>query len=153
MTETTTTAITQNDFNKYDDELNEIIKEFHRAIFKVIEIAEKVDPKNYYVSWVKQQVHLFRKIDKENIIKRVKDKIWHYREEVMNHDLNFFYANQYSQYIKEDENKQFMYSFINMLKKKIKDLSEEEKEIIWGLLEKVLETCIRYKKLVGDYEH
>jgi len=139
-------------FNEYDDELNKILREFHGAMFKVIKIAEKLDPKNYYITWVKQQIDILRKIDKENIIKRCKDKFWHYQKEIINHDIAFFHNNQFTNFIKDDDNKQFMYSFVNMLKKKINNISDEEKQQIWELLEKVLEMCIAYKQLVGDHD-
>ena len=146
-------SMNKEEFAKYDDELNRILKEFHYAVFGIITIAESIDPKNYYISWVKQQIDIFRKIDKENIIKRLKNRFWDFRKEIMAHDLAFFKNNQYSNYIKNDENKQFMYSFVNMLKKKIDELSPEEIEKVWELIEKVLISCIEYKKLIKDWDY
>ena len=140
------------EFEKYDNELNIILKDFHNALFKIICISEKIDPKNYHITWVKGQIDLFRKIDKENIIKRVKDKFWYYRKEIMEENLAFFHANQFSKFIKNDENKTFMYSFVNMLKKKIQLLSKEEMDYIWQLIKQILISCIEYKKLINDYD-
>lgn len=151
--ETNSNTCSTMDFDKYDDELNKILKQFHGALFKIIKISEKLDPKNFYITWLKQQINIFRKIDKENIIKRAKDKFWFYRKEIMGHDISFFHTNQFNKFVKDDENKQFMYSFINMLKKKIDDVPEEEKQVIWGQMEIILETCILYKKLVKDYDN
>lgn len=144
-------VLSKEEFEKYDDELNNILRDFHSAIFKIIGIASSIDPKNYYIVWVKQQIDLVRKIDKENIIKRCHEKFWYYREEICSHNLDFFNKNEFSRFIKNDDNKSFMYGFVNMLKKKVNDLSEDQTNIIWNLLEKILETCIRYKKLIGDY--
>ena len=141
------------EFAKYDDELNDILKSFHTAVFDLIYIAENVDPKNYYITWVKQQIDIFRKIDKENIIKRMKNKLWENHKQIMNHDLDFFKQDKHiTKYIKNDENREFMFSVINMLKKKIETLSPEELEAVWNVLEQILAACIDYKRLVHDYD-
>lgn len=141
------------EFAKYDDELNGILKVFHTSVFDLIHIAESVDPRNYYVTWVKQQIDIFRKIDKENIIKRMKDKLWENHKQIMNRDLDFFKQDKHiTKYIKNDENREFMFSVINMLKKKVDILSPEELEAIWDVLERILSSCIDYKRLVRDYD-
>jgi hypothetical protein len=144
--------MSKQEFEIYDDELNRILKYFHTAAFRIIAIAEAIDPKNHYIEWVKQQIHLFRKIDKENIIRRMKDKLWDYRNEIMAHNMEFFKTNQFSKYIKNDERKQFMHSFIGMLQKKFDDLKPEESAEIWDNVEKLLIACIEYKKLIKDYD-
>ena len=44
----------------------------------------------------------------------MKDKFWEYREPISNREESFFKNNQFSKFIKEDENKKLMYSMINM---------------------------------------
>jgi hypothetical protein len=144
-------VLSQKEFEIYDDELNLILKEFYTATFKIINIAISIDPKNHYISWVRQQIDLVRKIDKENIIKRVHDKFWFYRKEIIDRDTEFFNRAEFSRFIKKDENEKFMYSFVNMIRKKISDLTDEQKDIIWYHLEAMLTTTVRYKKLIGDY--
>lgn len=139
------------EFAKYDDELNRILKDFHGALFNLINIAEQIDSKNYHLAWVKRQMDLVRKIDKENIIKRMQDKMWDYRTEIVQRDINFFKNNQFSKYIKDDDNRPFMYSFLNMIKKKIDTLSEDEMSAIWDIINQLLLSCIEYKRLIHDY--
>jgi hypothetical protein len=148
--------LTKEEFEKYDDELNRILKDFHNAIFNVINIADQIDPKNYHIEWVKVHMDLARKIDKENIIKRIKDKFWEFRNKIKSRDIAFFKDSShqntmFGKYIKNDENRPFMYSFINMIKKKVDTLSKEELDAIWDELIKILISCIEYKRLIQDY--
>jgi hypothetical protein len=145
-------SMTEEEFVKYDDEMKLILRKFHNALFDLINVAESIDPKNTHVTWVKQQIDIFRKIDRENIIRRLKDKMWDYREQIMNKDLDFFKQNQFSKFIKNDDNRQFMYSIINMLKKKIETLEPEAIEVIWDIILQLLMSCIEYKKLTRDYD-
>jgi hypothetical protein len=143
---------TDKEFDKYDDELNSILKEFHATLFDVIKYAEKIDPHNANIAWVKDQIFIVHKLDKENIIKRVQDKFWHYRQEIMDRNIEFFTNNQFSQFIKNDQHKSFMYSFVNMIKKKVLGLSEPELNILWTYMEVILKCCVAYKKLIRDYD-
>ena len=144
--------MTPEEFAKYDDELNHILKNFHYSLFNLINMAEQIDPKNYHIEWVKKQMSIALKIDKENIIKRMKDKMWEYRKEIIGHDMAFFKNNQFSKYIKNDDNRPFMYSFLNMLKKKSETLSQEEIDKIWEETDNLLLYCIEYKRLIKDYD-
>jgi hypothetical protein len=144
--------MTPEEFAKYDDELNRILKGFHISLFNLINMAEQIDPKNYHIEWVKKQISIALKIDKENIIKRMKDKMWDYRNEIMACDIAFFKNNQFSKHIKNDDNRPFMYSFLNMIKKKSESLSKEEINSIWEETKNILLYCIEYKRLVKDYD-
>jgi hypothetical protein len=115
-------------------------------------MAEQLDPRNYHIEWVKKQMSIALKIDKENIIKRMKDKMWEYRKEIIAHDMAFFKNNHFSKYIKNDDNRPFMYSFLNMLKKKSETLSQEEIDKIWEETDNLLLYCIEYKRLIKDYD-
>ena len=60
--------------------------------------------------------------------------------------------NQFSKFIKEDNNKKMMYSMINMFKNKFEGLTLVEKHKIWDSLQILLACCIKYKELIGDYD-
>ncbi len=144
--------LSSDEFEKYDDQLNNILNRFHTAIFKIINIAMEIDPKNTYIAWVRDKIILVSKVDKEAIIKRVHEKFWFYKEEIINRNTDFFHKAEFSKFIKDDENKSFMYSFVNMIRKKINELNDEQKDVIWDYLQTILGTVIEYKKLILDYK-
>lgn len=133
------------------DEVNEIITEFHSAVFKVLKICKKIDPDNADLEWLSKTLSLAREIDPLLIINRSKDKIWTYREEIINENEDFFLKNKFSQFIKNDHNKNFMYSFIGLIKSKIKELSGSEKKLLWDLTKQLLVAVTKYKKAINDY--
>jgi len=144
--------LSSEEFAKYDDEMQRILKDFYSTLFNMINMAEQIDPKNYYILWLKQQIDMVRRIDNEFVIKRMKDKLWAYRKEIKERDVNFFKNNQFSKFVKNDDNRSFMYSFINMVKKKLDYLQPEELNAVWDNTTKMLLCCIEYKRLTNDYE-
>lgn len=152
-----TTTISQNYLNDIKEielitEKNVLLKKFYRVLSHIFKIAEKIDGKNIHLIWIKNQVSLARRFDEEEIIFRMKDKFWEYREPICNREDDFFKNNQFSKFIKEDENKKMMYSMINMFKSKYNTLTEDERNHIWDLTQIILACCIKYKELIGDYE-
>lgn len=129
-----------------------LLKKFFRVLSHMFKIAEKIDGKNIHLLWIKNQVALARRIDGEEIIKRMKDKFWEYRDPICNREDDFFRNNQFSKFIKEDNNKKMMYSMINMFKNKYEGLTSVEKNQIWDLIQILLACCIKYKELIGDYD-
>lgn len=149
---TDVSLMSKEEFAKYDDEMQRILKDFYATLFNIINMAEQIDPKNYHIMWLKQQMDIVRKIDNEFVIKRLKDKLWTYRREIKERNVDFFKNNQFSKFVKNDDNRPFMYSFINMIKKKLDVLSPEELDAIWTGTTKLLLCCIEYKRLTNDYE-
>lgn len=145
----------------YSDDIKEItgitdvevlLKKFYRVVSHIFKIAEKIDGKNEHLIWVKSQVSIARVIDKEEVIFRIKDKLWEYRDAITKRDDDFFRNNQFSKFIKEDNNKKMMYSMINMFKNKFDSLNSSEKEQIWDQIQILLACCIKYKQLTNDYD-
>jgi len=149
---TDVSSMNAEEFAKYDDEMQRILKDFYAAVFTIINMAEQIDPKNYHIMWLKQQMAIVRKVDNEFVIKRLKDKMWTYRKEIKERNVDFFKNNQFSKFVKNDDNRAFMYSFINMIKKKLDILSPEELDAIWNETTKLLICCIEYKRLTNDYD-
>ncbi len=80
------------------------------------------------------------------------DKIWIYRNEILSKDERFFMDNKFTKFVKNDENKTFMYTLINLIKQRFMERTFEEKEMIWGLINDLLISVIKYKKITGDYK-
>jgi hypothetical protein len=133
-------------------EESDIIDEFHRCVFKLIRICKKIEPNNMDIEWLQNKLSLARDIDPLLIIHRARDKVWIYRNEILNRDMDFFMNNKFNQFIKNDENKTFMYTLVNLIKKRFLERSEEEKKMIWDLSNDLLAAVVKYKKITGDYK-
>ncbi len=137
--------------NLSEDE-NQILDEFHSTVFKILKLCRKIEPNNIDVEWLHSKLTLARDIDPLLIMNRSMDKIWIYRDEILDRNLDFFINNKFDKFVKNDENKTFMYTLINLIKKRVLELSKEEKDVIWGLINKLLVSVIKYKKITGDYK-
>jgi hypothetical protein len=139
--------------NKKDsiDEINKIITEFHSTIFRILKICKKIEPNNIELESLHNKLSLVRDIDPLLIITRCKDKVWMYREYILNENEDFFLNNKFSEFVKEDENKSFMYSLINLIKMRYKEMSSSEKKIIWQLIKDLLKSITAYKKVTNDF--
>jgi hypothetical protein len=137
--------------NVLTDEINEIITRFHNNIFKILKICQKIEPNNLELESLRGKLGLARDLDPLLIINRCKDKVWHHREQILSEDDEFFLKNKFSEYIKNDENKSFMYSMVNLIKTKYKEMSEPEKRGIWKLIQTMLCHVVEYKKAINDH--
>jgi len=135
------------DFTK---EESDILDEFHSVTFKIIKLAKKLDPNNIEIEVLHKKLSLAKSIDPLIIIDKCKDKIWFYRNEIINRDIDFFVKNKFSQFIKNDENKTFMYSLINMFKKKMMELSNAELKAVWDLINDLLVAVVKYLKIRNE---
>lgn len=131
---------------------NKILDEFHRAVFKILKICRKIEPNNIDVEWLQSKLTLARDIDPLLIMHRSMDKIWIYRKEILARDVNFFVNNKFDKFVKDDENKTFMYTLIDLVKQRFLERTPEEKNVIWDLINQLLVSVIKYKKITGDYK-
>lgn len=131
-------------------EESDIIDAFHRVIFKLLKICKKMEPNNIEVEWLHNKLSLARNVDPLLIITRCKEKIWTYRNEILERNTDFFVKNKFSQFVKNDENKTFMYTLINLLKKKFMELSDEERSAIWDLANELLVCVIKFMKIEAE---
>lgn len=128
------------------------IDEFHRTVFKILKICRKVEPNNIEIEWLQSKLSLARDVDPLLIMNRSMDKIWIYRKEILERNEEFFLKNKFDKFIKNDENKTFMYTLVNLIKKKYRERSEEEKNLLWELINQLLVSVVQYKKISGDYK-
>jgi hypothetical protein len=132
-------------------EVSDVVDEFHSVVFKILKICKKIEPNNIDIEWLQNKLSLARDVDPLMIINRSKDKIWYYRQQILNEDGDFFLNNTFAPFIKNDKNKTFMYTLLNLIKKRFAERSNEEKKMLWGLGKSMLASVIKYKKLIKDY--
>lgn len=125
-------------------EKSNVIDEFHSIISKVLIVCERIEPNNMDIMWLRKKISLAKEVDPLLVIDRAKVKIWEYREQIINKDEDFFLKNRFEKHIKNDENKTFMYTLVNLVKNRFRERSDEEKEYIWSLCNKLLVAVIKY---------
>lgn len=133
-------------------DLNSITIEFNSAVFKILKLCKQFEPDNIDIEWLHKRLSFARDHDTLLIIERSKDKIWFYRNEILARNLDFFMENNFNGFIKNDDNKPFMYTLLNTIKKRIPDLSECEKSRIWDLVNQLLIYVTMYKMRCGEHQ-
>lgn len=133
-----------------DDIINDIITEFHSTIFKILKVCRKIEPNNIDLEWLQSKLSLARDIDPLLIINKCADKIWAHREYIITENSDFFLKNQYTEFIKNDENKSFLQSLVNLIKNKYTEISEQERKALWTLVKSMLGSIVKYKKATNS---
>lgn len=133
------------------DEVTTIVANFHGIIFKILKIMRKIEPNVLELESLQKKLGIARDLDPLLIINRCKDKIWMFRESIINEDADFFMKNKFSEFVKNDENKPFMYTMINLIKTKWMEITAFEQKEIWRMIKELLRHIIEYKQAIGDH--
>lgn len=131
--------------------INNVITEFHRTVFNILKICKKIEPTNVLLDSLQKRLSFARDYSPFIIIDKCKDKVWLHKEYIINEDENFFLQNNFAQYIKEDENKSFIYGMVKLVKSRYKERSEAEKKELWRHIKLLLKSISEYKILTGDF--
>lgn len=134
------------------EEVHIIIKDFNSIVTRVMRICKKIEPNSVELDSLQNMLKIAREIDPLMIINRCKDKVWMHRQYIIEEDEDFFLNNQFSDFIKDDENKSFIYSLMNLIKTRYATMSSNEKKVIWALIKELLKCVIAYKKSINDFK-
>lgn len=137
---------------KTDDKICEIIEVFHSNIAKLLKMANVKLKGNIEIDRLKRLIRIARDEAPFSIITKCKDKIWSSRDQIIKNDEKFFLNKQYDEYIKEDENKDFIHTLIKLFKSGFEQTNNKEKKIMWDVINKLLKNVTEYKLLTGDYD-
>jgi hypothetical protein len=129
------------------DRISRLVLKFNSLVFNVLKLCKEREPNNIDLEFVQNKIRIARGMDPTLIIRTAEDKLWHYREQIVQKDLDFFLNNKFVKFVKNDENKGFMNGFIGLIKSHIKQMSENELEYIWVVIQKLLALVIIYKKI------
>lgn len=133
------------------EEVNDTVTRFHNVIFKIMKFCKQKQPEAVELDSLHRKLSLARDLDPLIIINRSKDKIWMYKDQIINEDEDFFINNKFGQFIKNDENKSFMYTMVKLIKDNFKKMSDPEKKMVWSLIQDLLKIVIEYKKITNDF--
>jgi hypothetical protein len=134
------------------NEIWEVLNNFHREIFHILKLLEQSEPNNVHVAELHRILYFVREMDPTFIIERCKDKLWEYHEQITNEDMDFFRYNKFSKYIKNDKNKTFMYTLIELMKQKVLSISEAERKMLWNKTQLLTGYATKYKYLMGEFK-
>jgi hypothetical protein len=132
--------------------INTIVQNYNRQVKKLLSMIDYLIPDNPKVYLI---IRIFNMIKRENpsmIIERGVDKLWDNKDHILNKDVEFFKKSTGSQYIKDDNNKEWLTELISMLKEEYENLNEKEINVIWSGMKNLLECVIQFKLLKQDYQ-
>jgi hypothetical protein len=133
-----------------EKKISDTIDRFHKNIFDILKLCKRLKPNSLELDSLNKKLYIARNIDPLIIIERSWEKIWTYRQKIVERDADFFLKNDFKQFIKNDENKTFMYDLINLIKKGYMERSQQEKDLLWNIANQLLINVLEYIKLTKE---
>jgi hypothetical protein len=134
--------------------ISDILQKFNRQTSQILKIIKSIEKDNVDIEWIQRILRILRNENPPLVLEKCIDKFWSNRKKIIERDTDFFTDgnNAYKTFIKEDERKEWIQGIIDMIKKKQKSLTEEQRTYIWDRLNNMLECIIEYRIVVGDFE-
>lgn len=134
--------------------ISNILQRFNRQTSQILKIMKIIEKNNMDIEWVQRILRILRNENPPLVLEKCIDKFWDNREKIIARDVDFFLAgnNAYDKFIKNDERKEWIEGIIDMIKKKQKLLTEEQRDYIWDRLNNMLQCIIEYRITVGDFK-
>lgn len=133
------------------DNINRIVKDFHNTISQVLKICRSIEPNNVDLKDIQIKFIRFKDVDPLLIINSCKDRIWQFKDGIINEDEKFFMNSNFTHLYNTDENSEFISGIIDTIKSKFSERSDAEKRKIWDLMKSVLRCVIEYKREIKDF--
>lgn len=87
---------------------------------------------------------------KEELLIRTKDKVWGVRHHIIKKDRDFFFERDYSKMIKQDSNKAFIESLMDIVKNNYDELDQDEQNHYWTKAIELLNLVAKFKKAINE---
>ena len=132
--------------------LNKIFSDFSNCINTVIrmllsQIDKEDEDEIVELERVKRIINL-APLDERFL--RSKDKLWAARNQIREKDASYFITKNYNGLIKKDSNQVMIETLIGIIRNKYELLSNEELELYWNILNKLVDIVQLYKILVQE---
>lgn len=139
--------------NARQKKISDILQTFMRQISQILKIAKQIEPNDINIEWLQRVVRIARDENPLMLIDKCVDKFWDNRLKIMERDTSFFVdTNAVDKYIKHDKNREWFMPMVQMIRKKLKLLTDEQTTYIWDRLNTMLKNVIEYKLLTEDYQ-
>ena len=134
--------------------ISDILQRFNRQTSQIIKIIKMIEKNNIDIEWIQRVLRILRNENPPLVLEKCIDKFWDNRQKIIERDLDFFTGGNgaYNKFIKEDERKEWIEGIIDMIKKKQKLLTGEQRTYIWDRLNNMLQCIIEYRIAVGDFK-
>ena len=134
--------------------IDNLIIKYNKVISKLINTAGRLLPNNPDIHRVRNIISLAKSADPLILLNDSKDKLWDAKDYIIErNEQEFFYNHEYiDKYPQTDDDKEFLFTILNAIKKKYEFLSKEEVKYIWDLINEMLGICVEYKIEIGDYD-
>jgi hypothetical protein len=137
-------------------ELDKVIDNFHKSLFKLVKISKGLEPNNIELETIHKLMITARRTDPLIIIDTCKDIIWDLRTQILNKEEAFFLDTNILKKVNinipvQEINQDILTCLISTFQKKYTILKPLEKDEIWRLVNDILINVVKYKKLTNDY--
>ena len=112
------------------DNINRIVKNFHNTISQILKICISIEPNNVDLKDLQIKFVRFKDINPLLIIDSCKDRIWQFRNGIINENEEFFMNSNFTHLYNTDENSEFISGVIDTIKSKFSERSDAEKRKI-----------------------
>jgi hypothetical protein len=117
------------------------------TIKNMLGLIGKKMPDNVDIDRLKQILKLAFVLDHDAIMLRIASKIWKYKKAIQEKDEKTFLSDSFgSDMIKQDEREEFLKRLLKLIKTVFKTSSNEEKNIVWLEMRKILKYVILFIK-------
>lgn len=131
-----------------DNKLN-VVKCFNDKMNEFVKDLLKLYPDDSDFQTLKTSINMLNVIDDRKLMKLFKKYVGNYTDKLLNKDETFFLNHDYNDEISEleDDKVDLSNGLINKIKNYWKELSSDNKEVVWKYFKVLILLCDKYDKL------
>jgi hypothetical protein len=136
------------------ESLNKIYHMYKITINSLLNLAKEQAKHSYDeddIIALEQLERIIRLCPIEEIFIRSKEKIFGYRDKIINKDADYFIKKDYGQFIKKDRNQYMLETLVSVIRTRFNELNEKEKNIYWAKAATMLKCVLEFKLLINDH--
>jgi len=135
--------------DKVIDEKIRLSSECNKIIGKLMKLASNKFSTDLSFQQIKNECTLAKAVDETTILNICYKNMVKHKDKIRNRDENYFLNIDPEKYSVHND-KNYIVPLINTFNKKKHLLTESEKNIMFNLLNSLLDVCIQYKLLIND---
>lgn len=133
------------------DKVNKICEQFYHALLGLIATSRTFTKDDDDLAELDRIKRLLCLIPKFEVFIRVQGRIWHFREKILESDMDYFLSLDYSGAIKKDHKAKMIESIIAIVKDKFPKLSKTDQTLFWQKTTLLLKYTAEFRKIIGDF--
>ena len=137
--------------NEDIDKVNKICEQFYHALLGLIATSRTFTKDDEDLAELDRIKRLLCLIPKFEVFIRVQGRLWHFREKILECDMDYFLNLDYSGAIKKDHKAKMIESIIGIVKDKFPKLSKADQTLFWQKTTLLLNYTAQFRKIVGNF--